>query len=676
METPSNCVTCHGFSEMSIINGCPVTQLQLSSSGGLACIIRGKPNSFDESSVTCKEIDQLDIELTYGPQEELVGTIIKLVPTSEKLKLQSPIYVAIPFTITRASGYSREAFVRADVNGEWREIQSTEVTYDNHKDLKFVQVELKDCLTLAVMTRLKRDYVTFSKRPSKMASSCDHRITLTVCRDTFYRKEHILLQVQPVDSATVHDLQARNGNCKHLLASSPILLVQWESTELHKPIVVTIPCPPNPAKARKIAQMRRIKEEKMKNPQKVIPVPMDLREKEDNAGKQNKAKPKKKTLQEQLAEINAPPEEEKPKPTKWYMGDYAHNDDDENDLLYLLARTGTGKWSVVPEVEIVQVKLDLLQFILERPLEQFMVLRVRTNTEEESLPVMSTAIHDLLQKRFVQAIIKQRSDNPFDTRLELAPINRVTKLLKQMNEDGFEDGPEPSQIIGVCEGDIIEINFRGNIQNSSSDKCPRFVFNSNVPSFLEFYLSEVDQYLQRNFSVFRGVVELYRTYYVTADKKAVARKEAVVDENSFCVRREKKKTLLCEIPITIPKYHVEPSPVPLQAPVVIRNDSDPVNDDLMRHLAADMGDEWRKVAMTLNISRARIQAILRNTQISDSTDEDARYQMLITWLKKMPKSIDKVTVLTNAFMKNGRPDLAEQVRIKDEAFRRNITQTV
>lgn len=64
----------------------------------------------------------------------------------------------------------------------------------------------------------------------------------------------------------------------------------------------------------------------MKNPQKVNPLPLDVREKEENQGKQNKAKPKKKTLQEQLAEINAPPEEEKPKPTKWYMGDYAHND--------------------------------------------------------------------------------------------------------------------------------------------------------------------------------------------------------------------------------------------------------------------------------------------------------------------------------------------------------------
>lgn len=62
--------------------------MQLPGGGGLACIIRGKPNSFDESSATCKDIDQLDIELTYGPQEELVGTIIQLAPTSEQTKLQ------------------------------------------------------------------------------------------------------------------------------------------------------------------------------------------------------------------------------------------------------------------------------------------------------------------------------------------------------------------------------------------------------------------------------------------------------------------------------------------------------------------------------------------------------------------------------------------------------------
>lgn len=150
-----------------------------------------------------------------------------------------------------------------------------------------------------------------------------------------------------------------------------------------------------------------------------------------------------------------------------------------------------------------------------------------------------------------------RSDNPFDTRLEVAPVSRINKVIKHLNEDGFEDGPDPSQIVGVCEGDIIEINFRGNIQNNSSVKCPKFVYNSNLPSSTEFFLSEVDQYLQRNFHVFRGVVEVYRVQYVVPDKKTVARKESVLDENSFCVRKEKKKILICEIPITIPKVYYD-----------------------------------------------------------------------------------------------------------------------
>ena len=46
-----------------------------------------------------------------------------------------------------------------------------------------------------------------------------------------------------MNSATVPDLQAWNGNCKHPLASSPFLLVQWESTELLKPIVVSLSPP-------------------------------------------------------------------------------------------------------------------------------------------------------------------------------------------------------------------------------------------------------------------------------------------------------------------------------------------------------------------------------------------------------------------------------------------------
>ena len=95
---------------------------------------------------------------------------------------------------------------------------------------------------------------------------------------------------------------------------------------------VTIPCPPNPAKAKKIAQMRKLKEEKMNNPQRNIPLPIDVQEqqeKEKERGGKRKEKKPKKTLAEQLAELNRPAEPElapEDKPTKWYMGDYAHNE--------------------------------------------------------------------------------------------------------------------------------------------------------------------------------------------------------------------------------------------------------------------------------------------------------------------------------------------------------------
>ena len=77
--------------------------------------------------------------------------------------------------------------------------------------------------------------------------------------------------------------------------------------------------------------MRKLKEEKMNNPQRNIPLPIDVQEqqeKEKERGKRKEKKPKK-TLAEQLAELNRPAEPElapEDKPTKWYMGDYAHNE--------------------------------------------------------------------------------------------------------------------------------------------------------------------------------------------------------------------------------------------------------------------------------------------------------------------------------------------------------------
>ena len=83
------------------------------------------------------------------------------------------------------------------------------------------------------------------------------------------------------------------------------------------------------------------------------------------------------------------------------------------------------------------------------------------------------------------------------------------------------------------------------------------------------------------------------------------------------------------------------SPRPLQkAPISIRNSDYSLDEDTIRRVAQSLGDEWTKVATYLNIKKQRIQAILRNNTTGE--EEDVKYDMLMTWMKKLPRSTNKV----------------------------------
>ena len=62
--------------------------------------------------------------------------------------------------------------------------------------------------------------------------------------------------------------------------------------------------------------------------------------------------------------------------------------------------------------------------------------------------------------------------------------------------------------------------------------------------------------------------------------------------------------------------------------------------ELLHQIAADLGEEWKRLAQQLNIKRMRIQAIIRNNVEWDT--EHVIYEMLITWMKRVPKSANKV----------------------------------
>ena len=83
---------------------------------------------------------------------------------------------------------------------------------------------------------------------------------------------------------------------------------------------------------------------------------------------------------------------------------------------------------------------------------------------------------------------------------------------------------------------------------------------------------------------------------------------------------------------------------------------------LFRDIAASLvGDEWRRLARRLGITRIRIEAIEHDYH------DDAPYYMLLAWFKRVPRSTDKVLLLIHALMNINRWDLAQDLQsMKDD----------
>lgn len=83
-----------------------------------------------------------------------------------------------------------------------------------------------------------------------------------------------------------------------------------------------------------------------------------------------------------------------------------------------------------------------------------------------------------------------------------------------------------------------------------------------------------------------------------------------------------------------------------------------------------VGEEWRRLARRLGMTRIRIEAIERDYH------DDAAYNMLLTWFKRVPRSSDKVSLLIHALMNINRWDLAQDLQsMKDDKHSEQVTSS-
>ena len=68
-----------------------------------------------------------------------------------------------------------------------------------------------------------------------------------------------------------------------------------------------------------------------------------------------------------------------------------------------------------------------------------------------------------------------------------------------------------------------------------------------------------------------------------------------------------------------------------------------VTETMLKDLSREMDEEWKKLAQILGIKTRRLQDIERVK--SDAPLEEIIYEMLITWIKSVQRSSDKVCYL-------------------------------
>jgi len=64
-----------------------------------------------------------------------------------------------------------------------------------------------------------------------------------------------------------------------------------------------------------------------------------------------------------------------------------------------------------------------------------------------------------------------------------------------------------------------------------------------------------------------------------------------------------------------------------------------VDGHMLHHLASCIGTEWRQLATVLGMPRGRIEAIRRSV---NADRQKALSDMLMSWIKRLPRSADKV----------------------------------
>ncbi|CAF2739920.1 unnamed protein product [Rotaria sp. Silwood2] len=599
------------------------------------CIFRLAPNALSMSiDVTYLKVSET--ENLLDNQEELISTPLEVKFDSMAYQQQA-ILISIPYIIKRSTHRENVIKIRQS-NGIWISTDTKESIFDAYKEKRFVECKLNQSASCAVVSRLKRDIVLINRQSSgRFLSNADSRLTIQWPRNVCSTDFHINLRVLPVDLPTFTQfLKNFSNECQGLLAVGPIIELHYDDITLLKPIQFTLP------------MLVQTKKKVISTKPAVVESPTS-QQTTTTTTTTDQPSQQELILQQQQSIF------------KSLLGEDLSNE----RLVLLYSGHNENIWHIDRNVSLVDSKThDIITTNMQYLHSRMIIARYdKKFISTKQLQTTINLLEQSLNQRSVSLVLRRRLSNPNEICFVCCSNQRMHTIDNDLQQENFIDNEEQSKELILQEGQLLELRFRGNVLPIEyNQQSYPFAFNTYFPFYFQTNVCEVDKYSQHLSSFFYGFVQIFsKEKILKFITKELDKKKQQLD----IMKQELHETDVClaELLIRLPKPR-EAIRAPTPKTLTSFTSEGILTPILFHDISASLvGDEWRRLARRLGMTRIRIEAIGHEYQ------EDAPYYMLLTWFKRAPRSVDKDLLLIHGLMNINRWDIAQELQSMKESKR-------
>uniref|UniRef100_A0A2K6FMG2 Death domain containing 1 n=1 Tax=Propithecus coquereli TaxID=379532 RepID=A0A2K6FMG2_PROCO len=568
----------------------------------------------------CQIINSMS-SLIMSDYEELVSNVITIECSDREKKIPFPICIAIPFTAHYRGNY-RDIMVKVcDVN-----LQSS---YLNPNSLEGMRGSYKgSCATVkvyklgifSVVSSLKKESFTVTKKGLTLKSNMDSRISLNYPPGVFSSPVLVQLKIQPVDPSLVAYLKTQQDTSYSVLSTSPLIHVQHPSTHpFQKPVTVFLPCSPHPDKKNLASEIEH-----------------------------------KRTARATTNRIT-------PSYFNWTKSTSIRKSGKNacESLKLLGFRSRDSGWFVLDDVVVRTVQNGLISFELCEHLDRFIVFHLSSVVDNSHLLTLVKSLEEAMLSTTACLVLSHQKDNPHRIAILVVPSKDVHQTLKSLRVEGFGGPPEPSRHFQVREGDQLLLRFTGNIFASSNGKDYgkdyKLIFHLQRKPRLKLQIKEVDEFGNYSCPHYKGAIVVYK----------IPKEKIIPNLDQSLIVYENHELPICKLPLRLPK-HKKLINRPQSTKRISTDPLEALWDNLLRWLAEELSEEQEQaesLSSSLPLRRSTVQ-LIRLKSPDDLTEQI--HELLCFWKKSLPTSTDKLRLLARHLRKIGRSDLGEALKFKWE----------